>query len=259
MSKRAKAPGRPELPASGMAGFTNPLLNHPLMNNPLTNPLTGGFDFVKSLWGSMPSAVPGFVVPTVDLEELDKRITDLKAVESWLAINSNMLRATIQSLEVQRNTIATIQSIGGSFSGVGGAAAGGVRPKPGETPSSYSNWPNPPTSKHAPGANLQGKGASQSSANPPAPRPSASRKKTRAPAPEPAGLTPAAWLGFLQDQFNQVAQAALAGTPQSGEKTRVSAVGKAAQSNPSSATRSAVAGAVSSDKRAAPRARKVVK
>jgi hypothetical protein len=242
-----------------MAGFTNPLMNHPLMNNPLTNPLSGGFDFVKSLWGGMPSAVPGFVVPTVDLEELDKRITDLKAVESWLAINSNMLRATIQSLEVQRNTIATIQSIGGSFSGVGGAGAGGVRPKPGETPSSYSNWPNPPTSKPAAGANPQGKGGSQPSGNPSAPRTAAPRKKPSAPAPEPAGLTPAAWLGFLQDQFNQVAQAALAVPPQAGEKARGSAASKAAKSGPSSATRSEVTAAVPSDKRATPRARKAAK
>jgi hypothetical protein len=62
-------------------------------------------DFVKSLWGSM--SVPGLTAPTLSVEELDKKINDLKAVESWLNLNMSMLRGSIQALEVQRGTIAT--------------------------------------------------------------------------------------------------------------------------------------------------------
>ena len=68
--------------------------------------VTDGFDFVKKIWGSLP--IPSVMNPTTDLDELDKRISDLKAVEQWLNVNLSMLRATIQGLEVQRGTIATI-------------------------------------------------------------------------------------------------------------------------------------------------------
>ena len=66
-------------------------------------------EFVKALWGNLPTPMAGFV-PTVDSGELDKRIADLKAVESWLQANTNMLRMTIQGLEVQRATLAALQA-----------------------------------------------------------------------------------------------------------------------------------------------------
>src|SRR5690349_17293896 len=81
--------------------------------------MTDTFDFVKNLWGMMgvPGMnAPGMVVPTLSVEELDKKIGDLKAVESWLNVNMSMLRGTIQALEVQRATIATLKSMGESFS-----------------------------------------------------------------------------------------------------------------------------------------------
>jgi hypothetical protein len=75
--------------------------------------VTDGFDFVKKIWGSLP--IPSVMNPTTDLAELDKRISDLKAVEQWLNVNLSMLRATIQGLEVQRGTIATIKSFGSNL------------------------------------------------------------------------------------------------------------------------------------------------
>ena len=80
--------------------------------------VTDGFDFVKKIWGSLP--IPSVMNPTTDLDELDKRISDLKAVEQWLNVNLSMLRATIQGLEVQRGTIATIKSFSSNL-GLGGA------------------------------------------------------------------------------------------------------------------------------------------
>jgi hypothetical protein len=48
-------------------------------------------------------------------EDLDKRIADLKAVESWLNMNVTMLRGTIQTMEVQRATLSTLKSMGASM------------------------------------------------------------------------------------------------------------------------------------------------
>ena len=68
-------------------------------------------EFLKGMWGSMGFAVPGMVTPTMDVDEIDKRITDLKTVEGWLRMNLNMLQMSIQGLEMQRATLAAMQAI----------------------------------------------------------------------------------------------------------------------------------------------------
>jgi hypothetical protein len=73
-------------------------------------------EFLKTLWGSTGMPLPGLVTPTLDTDELEKRITDLKAVEGWLKTNLNMLQMTIQGLEVQRATLAAMQAISASAS-----------------------------------------------------------------------------------------------------------------------------------------------
>jgi hypothetical protein len=74
-------------------------------------------DFLKTMWGNMGFPLPGMVTPTVDTNELDRRITDLKAVEGWLRSNLSMLQMTIQGLEMQKNTLATMQAISQSAAG----------------------------------------------------------------------------------------------------------------------------------------------
>ena len=69
-------------------------------------------NFVRNMWGSMGFSLPGMVAPTFDLEELDKRIKDMKAVEGWLRMNLSMLQMTIQGLEMQRTTVNTVQTMG---------------------------------------------------------------------------------------------------------------------------------------------------
>jgi hypothetical protein len=88
-------------------------------NFPGMSAVTDALEFMKNLWGTMGTPVPGFpgmVMPTLSVEEINKQITDLKAVESWLSMNMNMLRATIQALEVQSATISTLQSMGQTLS-----------------------------------------------------------------------------------------------------------------------------------------------
>ena len=68
-------------------------------------------EFVRGMWSSMGFSLPGMVTPTLDVDELDKRIADMKAVENWLKMNLNMLQMTIQGLEMQRVAIATVQAM----------------------------------------------------------------------------------------------------------------------------------------------------
>lgn len=83
--------------------------------------VTDTLDFVKNLWGSMNipgagmSGMAGMASPPMSVEDLDKRIADMKAVESWLNLNLSMLRGTIQAMEVQRSTLVTLKSMGASM------------------------------------------------------------------------------------------------------------------------------------------------
>ena len=76
-----------------------------------------GFDFLQGLASGAGAAaqplgkVPEWVAPTVSIEEVDKRIAELKAVQFWLEQNSRALAATIQALEVQRMTLATLKGM----------------------------------------------------------------------------------------------------------------------------------------------------
>ncbi|HRD35105.1 MAG TPA: hypothetical protein PLR02_12715 [Rhodocyclaceae bacterium] len=68
-------------------------------------------DFVRGMWNNMGFSLPGMVAPTLDIDELDKRITDMKAVENWLKMNTSMLQMTIQGLEMQRAALAAVKAM----------------------------------------------------------------------------------------------------------------------------------------------------
>lgn len=161
--------------------------------------VTDTLDFVKNLWGSMSvpgMGVPGITAPTMSVEELDKKINDLKAVEAWLNLNTSMLRGSIQALEVQRGTIATLKSMGASL------AAAITQPGASEKTVFES----------VPYASAFFQQAAPAAPEPkPAPAP--------APAPEPAAAAPgdagsqlanpSAWWNLLQDQFKQAVSTAM--------------------------------------------------
>ena len=77
------------------------------------------FEFLKSLWNPMGLPMPGMVAPTLDIDAVEKKIADLKSVENWLNLNLNMLRLSIQGLEMQRSTLAAMKAM---QVGSGGAA-----------------------------------------------------------------------------------------------------------------------------------------
>jgi hypothetical protein len=76
-----------------------------------------GFDFLQNLAKGASASMPqmpnlaSWVAPTLNVEELDKRIGELKAVQFWLEQNKAALAATIQALEVQKMTLATLKGM----------------------------------------------------------------------------------------------------------------------------------------------------
>src|SRR5436190_9407383 len=76
--------------------------------------LVPGFDFLQGLVKNAGAALPTigqWVAPTLNPEELEKRIEELRTVQFWLEQNARMLGATIQALEVQRMTLSTLKTM----------------------------------------------------------------------------------------------------------------------------------------------------
>ena len=67
------------------------------------------FEMFRRLWGPLGAPVPGMTMPTLDPQEIDKRIQELKSVEVWLSMNLNMLRGAIQGLEMQKAGLNAMQ------------------------------------------------------------------------------------------------------------------------------------------------------
>jgi hypothetical protein len=77
----------------------------------MSDPLPDPFEFMKKLWNPMGLPMPGMVAPTLDIDVVEKKISDLKSVETWLNLNLNMLRLSIQGLEMQKNTLAAMKAM----------------------------------------------------------------------------------------------------------------------------------------------------
>ena len=177
-------------------------------NIPGAAAVTDTLDFVKNLWGSMSvpgMSIPGMAAPTLSVDELDKKIADLKAVESWLNVNVAMLRGTIQALEVQRGTIATLKSMGAALSNAvkqPGANEKSVLAAAPYASAFFSQAAVEPVAK------VEAKPEPK-----PEPKPeavSAAPEKTAAPASPAAAMpNPAVWWNLLQDQFKQAVSTAM--------------------------------------------------
>jgi hypothetical protein len=81
---------------------------------------TGQFPFTTD--ASKAAGGFGAAFPGLDVDELEKRIKDLKSVETWLNLNLNILKSTIQGLEVQHATMMALKSFGDAVSAAGAAA-----------------------------------------------------------------------------------------------------------------------------------------
>ena len=76
--------------------------------------LVPGFDFLNTLMQSAGQAAPAmgqWIAPTLNPDELEKRISELKTLQFWLEQNARMMGMTVQALEVQRMTLSTLQTM----------------------------------------------------------------------------------------------------------------------------------------------------
>ncbi|MBA5685461.1 PhaM family polyhydroxyalkanoate granule multifunctional regulatory protein [Rugamonas apoptosis] len=205
--------------------------------------MTDTLDFVKNLWGSM--SVPGLTAPTLSVDELDKKINDLKAVETWLNLNMSMLRGSIQALEVQRGTIATLKSVGASMAAAVNKGGGDTKSMLDAVPyasvffqqaqAAAAKAPvTPPPSAPAPAPAAAAPAspfASAGSANPAAASSSAAKPAASPGADAAAQMAnPAIWWNLLQDQFKQAVSSTL------GPEAMTSAAGKMAAAATAAAT-----------------------
>ncbi|WP_277189353.1 PhaM family polyhydroxyalkanoate granule multifunctional regulatory protein [Caballeronia sp. BR00000012568055] len=201
--------------------------------NPFTAAMQGGAQ------GGVPSLsmMSDMLAPLTNIEELDKRVTDMRAVEHWLKLNLNMLQSAIQALEVQRATLATLRAFGAYAQ----SSVEGAQKAASEKPAA-PGWPMnavPKTPKPEPEARNESTAEEKITNDPP-----------------PPGFDPSGWWNVLQSQFNQLAHLAMiqpgmanpeAAASGAADETNASATASDEDKAPGAAARKAPA------KKAAPR------
>ena len=214
-----------------------------------------GFDFLQNLSktaaqaapAASTGAVPGmasWVAPTLSVEEIDKRIQELKSVLFWLEQNTTALKATIQAMEVQKMTLSTLQSMNVNMADLAKAFTA-------KAPVAEAPAPEPAPVQPEPAA-----------------EPDVAKEKSASKSSEKASAKPAVdpmqWWGALTQQFQDIAAAAVkdvaaeamkAGMTPKGASTtatrkKTSAVKKAPASKAASAKNAA---AKSAPRKAAPK------
>jgi hypothetical protein len=71
------------------------------------------FEFMQKMWNPMSFPIPGMLAPTVDVAEIEKKIAELKAVETWLTMNVGFVQMTVKTLEMQKAALESLQSASG--------------------------------------------------------------------------------------------------------------------------------------------------
>jgi hypothetical protein len=148
-----------------------------------------GFDFLQDLVKNAGAALPGigqWVAPTINPEEIGKRIDELRTVQFWLEQNAKMLGATIQAMEVQRMTLSTLKTMNVSMADLRDSLT----------------LKTPAAAPAAPAAKAAA----------PEPKPAAPEAKSSdaaSPAALPGVVDPMQWWGALTKQFTEVAANAM--------------------------------------------------
>ena len=173
--------------------------------------LVPGFDFLQNLTRQASAgAAQGqsklpqlghWVAPTMSVEELEKRIAELKAVQFWLDQNATALKATIQALEVQKMTLATLHGMNVNMSEM--AKAFSIK----MPESAASPAPAPAAEPVEPSQSRQFSGLEmpETSYQHREPQPAAAEPAASAP----GGVDPMQWWGALTQQFQSIAASAL--------------------------------------------------
>ena len=182
--------------------------------------LVPGFDFLQNLAkqaaGSATQAIPqlpnlgNWIAPTLNVEELDKRIQELKAVQFWLDQNAAALKATIQALEVQKMTLNTLKGMNFNMGDVANAFklkvndsfSGGMQ-HAADKPKGFAGLEIPPST-------YQASKEKADTASDTGEKSSGSRADAdEAPAPATGMADPMQWWGALTQQFQTIATEAM--------------------------------------------------
>lgn len=197
------------------------------------NPLLASMEMMRQAWQNL-AGLGGFdtsmMSAALSPEDLERRISDLRAVENWLRMNLSMLSSTIQGMEVQRATVSTLRTFVQSAQAAGSSTPEGVSPleavlgiRRGAAPTAQagtdSSAASPEPAAAAPNA---------ASADPAGQAP---KGGNAAPGTDDsmAGATAAAqgWWNMLQQQFDNLA-AATSATLQGAEALKAGMCGAAA-------------------------------
>lgn len=166
--------------------------------------LVPGFDFLQSLAKGASQGMPqmpnlsNWIAPTLNVEDLQKRIDELKTVQFWLEQNSKAIGATIQALEVQKMTLSTLKGMNFSM----GELASALQLKPDAAsaqPQAVTNAAEadpPPAPKRA-------------RRKPAETKPKVKPAQAAAAAAPPGVVDPMQWWGALSQQFQQIATDAM--------------------------------------------------
>ena len=178
-----------------------------------------GFDFLQSLAKGASQGIPqmpqmpklgNWIAPTINVEELDKRIDELKAVQFWLDQNAMALKATIQALEVQKMTLATLKGMNFNL----GDVANAFKLKAADTVFGGVQKVADKAAGAAQAISEAAAGAADDAAEDAAGEADAgaagkSRKKAKSSAQSAGVVDPVQWWGSLTQQFQQIAASAM--------------------------------------------------
>ncbi len=160
--------------------------------------------FQSLLKGSgMSSSFANWMAPTLDPDELERKIVDLRVVLQWLEANVRLTQATIQGLEVQRMTLSTLKTMNVDFgdlaSHLGSAMRAGAEAMGAGTPQAAKPREEPAAGE-APGSRDKGDGKGKPKGD----------GDSEGQAPQVGGIIdPMQWWSTLSDQFTKVATEAL--------------------------------------------------
>jgi len=157
--------------------------------------LVPGFDFLQNLSKGTAQTLPqmpslsNWVAPTLDVDELEKRIQELRAVHFWLEQNSKALGATIQALEVQKMTLATLKGMNCSMADL--AQSMKLTPQAGAAMAAASQPAKPTQAAESPAAS--------------------------------GAVDPLQWWGSLTQQFQHIASTAMQGVTEAARSAQAQA------------------------------------
>ncbi|MFM0738314.1 transcriptional regulator [Paraburkholderia xenovorans] len=235
-------------PFPGFPGFPPAEMLERMWGMMRMSPFGSAFSGGQAGGGVAPSLsmMSDMMAPLTNVEELDKRITDMRAVEQWLKLNLSMLQSAIQALEVQRATLATLRAFG-AFAQQSMQQPSAAAP----SPAPKTGWPHPEPA-------ASGSTASAARAEPESGEGQKDKDDKEGDATPPFDAS--AWWNLLQTQFNQIAQfamtqpavaAAATGMGTSGAAQEAAASASSSDQSPDDAKEEPAEGAASATRRPA--------